>query len=157
MRTNTMVGFDLNKFMGTWYVISRTNRAPGVSCVNSVMTFTKTPTDVRVRSECLKGGSVIDSKSGVVTMPNHNDTSKLVIIPDAFFSTRYNYWIYQTDYNDFALTGNNAGHVWILSRKQQMPYCAYIKILDKAASLNLDVKSMKHDINKLSVATHSSC
>jgi lipocalin len=132
--------FDLNKFAGSqsdhWYEIARIKNNFQSECNKVVHTVRLTPEGPILYSSCYSDTIVNGEyqlttyQKGRLWTPNPNDKSKMQVTYDNWFGARpIDFWVYDTDYTTFAVVGNQAGLVWILSRKSTMSTCEFVRIV----------------------------
>lgn len=148
----TMEGFNISKYLGTWYEVVHTAGADGSHCNNAIASYIKTsvPGEFQVVNSCYVNGERESLITGVVKMPDPMSTARLLIKFDTLGGKWFDYWIYWTDYVSYALVGSSSGHFWVLCRESQIELCILQAILRMVDRLRLGKgKEIVHDLNSL--------
>lgn len=149
----TMKDFDINKYLGQWYEVAHTSGADGSKCNNAIASYqsTRIPGEYVVINTCYVNMNKVSSETGAIKMPDPNSPAKLKVKFNAIFNGWFDYWIYWTDYDNYALVGSTSGHFWILSRRPQMELCVYNAVIRLTERLRLKgSKKVVLDYNALS-------
>lgn len=150
----TMVGFSLTKFIGlkpgakygtgTWYEIAHNVASMKDKCHKTAVDFTaaqnnkvKSGVSYSVTNTCVQ--SKPTSTTGAITIENPNDKSKMKV-KFSTFSRSSNYWVYDTDYTNYAIVGNGGDNFWIMSRQESVPVCKFNDLLEKCKSIGFDTR-----------------
>lgn len=151
----TMNNFDVNRYVGTtdsaWYEIAHTAGSDKHQCNNAMAKYeaTSSPSRFIVHNVCYVNRKPTKVMSGVLTMPDPNVPSKLKVKFDQILNREFDYWVFFTDYDNYALVGSSSGHYWILGRKPQVGLCVVKKLesfaekkgLGKGKKLILDLNA----------------
>lgn len=120
-------GFDINKFLGTWYEIGY-NSSKLASC-NTTMELSKNTitSEIDIKNYCLdKSGKYVLVNDGIIT----TELSPKLLIKFKRSNTSVQFWVYKTDYKTYAIALNPSGYYWILSREPTMSFCLYMDLFD---------------------------
>lgn len=154
--------FDPVKFAGSgandhWYEIGHSTNDFERDVKHVAHTIVLLP-----RSENDPGGPIVvtstyDSnrnlkyeQQGRLYTPNPNDKSKMELKYKSWFGSRpIDFWVYDTDYDNYAVIGNTKGMIWILGRKPTMSICNLSGILSLMRSKGFDTspESLRVDVN----------
>jgi apolipoprotein D and lipocalin family protein len=132
---------DLDRYMGTWYLISRLEFPWDRACFhNPIAIYTKKADGtIHVFNQCQMDNffNTVQKAEGTVEVVDTKTNSQLnVSYPE---SKRYkgipigDYWIIvlADDYSYAAVSEPTKQHLWIYSRKRDLPQDTYQSILDK--------------------------
>ena len=136
---------DMNRYVGTWYEISRFPNRFQKGCVGTTATYTiRKDGKIDVLNQCRKGtlDGEISSVKGTARVVDNKTNAKLKVSFFRPFSGHY--WIIDLGENyDYAVVGHpDRKYLWILSRSPKMDEKIYNLILEK---LNLQF----YDTSKL--------
>lgn len=134
----TMENFDVNRFVGeknqSWYEIAHTVGSDGHQCNNAIAQYeaTSSPSQFIVHNICYINKKPAKVMSGIMRMPDANVSSKLKVKFEGIANREFDYWVFFTDYDKYALVGSSSGHYWILGRESQVGLCV-VKALKQFA------------------------
>ena len=124
---DTVEKVDLQKYVGTWYEISRMPNRFQDQCVKNVTaTYTlKEDGQLDVINRCVEEDGSIDEAQGIAQVVDKETFSKLEVSFVSFFGIRPfwgDYWILGLDdnYNYVVIGDPSREYGWILSRDQEM-------------------------------------
>jgi len=155
----TKTDFDLKRFVGdgTWYEIAHISNPLQRECENSIITISQRTMDTyNFNVTCYQNGVVAGTNSGKLTVGDPNVPSKMYLDMgwiSAFTRASSEWWVFDTDYDSFAIVGTPSGYLWILSRKPTMSFCRYKDIRDLAMGYGFDTFPLKPDTNVLGKCT----
>jgi apolipoprotein D and lipocalin family protein len=144
-------GFDVNRYLGTWYEIARLDHRFERGLENISATYTLREDggiDVLNKGWDVKAGKwqKAQGKAYFVEQP---DKGRLKV---SFFGPFYGgYNIIELDKKDYAysmVTGPDRSYLWILSRTRQLPEAALQVLLERAKALGFATDQLifvKHD------------
>jgi lipocalin len=141
--------FNFDKFLGNWCEISHIDRPYQSNCDFAVLDLVKEGEIYKITNHCTRYGKSGSSQKGQFRILNPNDPSKLEIQFETLIPGWVKFWIYETDYQSYAIVGNPSGYFWILSREPNMTFCKFADLKDKAGSYGFDVERVRADINSL--------
>jgi lipocalin len=149
---STVIGVDLNRYLGKWYEIARFDRSfeKGLTGVTATYSLRKDG-KVKVLNEGFK--NTLNGKHkvavGKAIIPDPQDLSKLKV---SFFLNFYaDYLIMELDqaHYQYAMVGSNSDtFMWILSRTPELPDSIYNMLLDKARKRGYAVENLYKVIQK---------
>ncbi len=135
--------FDLNKYLGTWYEIARSDNW-----------FEKNLIDVKAEYSLTKNGKVkvvnsgfniknkkYKSINGVAYLIN-KDLGQLKVSFFRPFYSYYNIVLLDKNYEYVVIIGNNNDYLWILSRNKTMPDELYKEILLKIKNMGFKTENL---------------
>ena len=136
---------DLNRYVGTWYEISRFPNRFQKGCVGTTATYTiRKDGKIDVLNQCRKGtlDGEISSVKGTAWVVDNKTNAKLKV--SFFWPFSGHYWIIDLGENyDYAVVGHpDRKYLWILSRSPKMDEKIYNLILEK-------LKLQSYDTSKL--------
>jgi len=161
--TDTQLNFDLSRYLGTWYEYSRFDNPfeLGVKCGTAQYDVID-PQTVRVVNGGIREfkilGRVINrqrtSVNGTATVVDQTRPAELNVKFSQFDpSTSANYYVVDTDYNNYAvvfscsqlplLANLNIQYLWILTRQPASPPANLSAILDNLTTSGVDVSKLK--------------
>jgi apolipoprotein D and lipocalin family protein len=125
---------DLNRYVGTWYEISRFSNRFQKGCVGTTATYTiRKDGKIDVMNQCRKGtlDGEISSVKGTARVVDNKTNTKLKV--SFFWPFSGHYWIIDLGENyDYAVVGHpDRKYLWILSRSPKMDEKIYNLILEK--------------------------
>ena len=125
---------DLNRYVGTWYEISRFPNRFQKGCVGTTATYTiRKDGKIDVLNQCRKGmlDGEISSVKGTAWVVDNKTNAKLKV--SFFWPFSGHYWIIELGENyDYAVVGHpDRKYLWILSRSPKMDEKIYNLILEK--------------------------
>ncbi|MDP8201422.1 MAG: lipocalin family protein [Candidatus Tenebribacter burtonii] len=137
--------FDISKYLGTWYEISRYNHKferglVGVTATYSLREDGKIKVVNRDYEETLDGK--MSEAIGKAKIPNPNIPAKLKVSFFLFFYA--DYFVLELDENyQWAVIGSKSDkYLWILSRTSQMDKTLYDELLNKLIVRGYDVNEL---------------
>jgi len=137
--------FELNRYLGTWYEISRFDHKferglVGVTATYSLRENGKIKVENKGFEETLNGK--ISVAIGKAKIPDPNIPSKLKVSFFLFFYA--DYFVLELDENyQWAVIGSKSDkYLWILSRTPQMDENLYNELLNKLAIRGYDVTKL---------------
>jgi len=151
----TKTDFDLTRFIGngTWYEIAHTPNPLQRECENSIIIITqRTVEEYNIGITCYTNGIIGGTNEGKLTIRDPNVPSKMYIdmgFLGSFTRASSDWWVYDTDYDSYAIVGTPSGYFWILSRNPTMTFCKYLDLRNKAMSYGFDTFVLKPDTNTL--------
>lgn len=116
-KLNAVDGFEIQKYLGKWYEIARTDNRFERGCEDVIANYDlREDGKISVMNQCLVGGKVKVSK-GVAYFREKNTVGKLKV---SFF------WPFYGDYNvvyvdggyRYAIVDGSDGYLWILAREK---------------------------------------
>ena len=131
-------GFEVNRYLGTWYEIARLDHRFERGLENISATYTLRDDggiDVLNKGWDIKAGEwhQAQGKAYFIEQP---DKGRLKV---SFFGPFYGgYNIIELDKKDYAyamITGPDRSYLWILSRTQQLPESTLQRLIDRAKAL----------------------
>ena len=140
------VGFDIEQFSGKWYGIARSKDAPEMCGNNSMIEVIKHTTHYTIEWSCYTNTKLTSVKRANIEMPNDNEMSKLILsfrTPSS--CSTIDFWIYQTDYVNYAIVGGPDGYVWIYSREPHIAESTYDKLIKLGREQRLNVDNIVVD------------
>ena len=125
---------DLNRYVGTWYEISRFPNRFQKGCVGTTATYTiRKDGKIDVLNQCRKEtlDGEISSVKGTARVVDNKTNAKLKV--SFFWPFSGHYWIIDLGENyDYAVVGHpDRKYLWILSRSPKMDEKIYNLILEK--------------------------
>lgn len=144
---------DIEKYLGTWYEISRYDHSfeRGLVGVTATYSFRK---DGKIKVVNAGFEETLDGKKseaiGKAKIPDSNIPSKLKV---SFFWIFYgDYFVLELDKDyQWALIGSSSdNYLWILSRSPQMDEAIYNEILNNLTTRGYDVKKLIQVKQKIS-------
>lgn len=131
---------DLNRYVGRWYEIARTDNRFERSCAGDVTaTYTLMPDgQVSVLNECRRKDGSTDQARGKAKVADRGTNAKLRV---TFFWPFYgDYWIIVLDKDyQYAVVGEpDRRYLWILSRSPEMDEATYRGLLKRIEELGYD-------------------
>ena len=138
-------GFEINRYMGTWYEIARLDHRFERGLNNISATYTlREDGGVNVLN---KGWNQADGKwdqaEGKAYFVEQPDKGRLKV---SFFGPFYGgYNIIDLDKKDYAysmVTGPDRSYLWILSRTRQLPKATLEALIEKAKQLDFDTDKL---------------
>ncbi|MCC7072211.1 MAG: lipocalin family protein [Deltaproteobacteria bacterium] len=135
---STVQGFELERYLGTWYEIGNFPQSFQEGCTGTTATYTlKDDGNVEVLNRCFKGG--LDGPEDVArgtARPVDIDRAKLEV---SFFQPFWGaYWVLELgpDY-DYAVVGHpSRDYLWILAREPRLPSEVQDGILERLESVH---------------------
>jgi apolipoprotein D and lipocalin family protein len=125
---------DLNRYVGTWYEISRFPNRFQKGCVGTTATYTiRKDGKIDVLNQCRKEtlDGEISSVKGTARVVDNKTNAKLKV--SFFWPFSGHYWVIDLGENyDYAVVGHpDRKYLWILSRSPKMDEKIYNLILEK--------------------------
>ena len=140
--------FKVEEFMGVWYDIAHIPNPYETDCEHSVITYSLISEDrIKIILRCKNYGNSPILYTGELTYADPNNPSKMRVRFDGLFSGWSNFWIYDTDYDSYAIAGNDSGYVWIMSRDDTMTFCRLWALRNRVKDLGFEVGRLKADLN----------
>lgn len=119
--TVTQTTFDKKKYEGMWYKVFVSGYSEG--CDKTIEFYFLTGETLNMTSYCVKRNRLVNHRQAIAVAPNKYDPCKLVLQEEGLSYGSKNYWIYYTDYTNFALVGDgklneekNGSNYFVLSR-----------------------------------------
>jgi len=144
-------GFDVNRYLGTWYEIARLDHRfeRGLENISATYTLRKDGgVDVLNKGWDVKAGKWQEAQ-GKAYFVEQSDKGRLKV---SFFGPFYGgYNIIDLDKKDYAysmVTGPDRSYLWILSRTRQLPEATLQALLERAKALGFATDQLifvKHD------------
>lgn len=144
-------GFDVNRYLGTWYEIARLDHRfeRGLENISATYTLRKDGgVDVLNKGWDVKAGKWQEAQ-GKAYFVEQPDKGRLKV---SFFGPFYGgYNIIDLDKKDYAysmVTGPDRSYLWILSRTRQLPEATLQALLERAKALGFATDQLifvKHD------------
>lgn len=147
----TAAGFDVSRYLGTWYELARFPQFFEKGCVGVTATYTKKPDgELAVRNVCRKetlDGKVSDV-NGTAWVPDPREPAKLKV--SFFWPFRSDYWVIAVaDDYAWAIVGDGKrSTLWILSRKPVVDEKLYGELVEKAKAAGFDVGKLERVLQK---------
>lgn len=149
----TMTGFDPARFAGGasdhWFEVARIDNPLESECPFVSYTIRTTPTYLTIVTACYTQKDTRPSfiQNGILRIDNPNDPSKMVVVMEKWIKTGgIDFWVYDTDYDNYAIVGNQKGMLWILTRRM-MELCKFREIFDKVKTYGFMVDSARFHVN----------
>lgn len=137
---------DINRYMGTWYEITRKPQRFQEKCLAVRANYTlKDNGKVRVLNECeRKDKKGIKQAKGLAKIVDENSNAKLKVSFDPFKLFYGPYWILelQEDYNWVLVGAPDRESLWVLSRTPVLPESDLKLALAKAVDLGFDLSDL---------------
>jgi len=121
----TQATFDMNKYEGMWYKVFDSSSNTG--CNSMIVFCFVTGTTLNMTTYCIVDSKLARHEQAYATTPNRYDPSKLVVKKEGILGSTSNYWIYYTDYINFAIVGDgklnkttNGSNYFVLARKSKL-------------------------------------
>ena len=138
-------GFELDRYLGTWYEIARYPNRFQKDCVATTATYTLRP-DGRVTVVNRCRSKTLDGKpkeaKGVAWVVDPSSNAKLKV--RFFWPFSGDYWIIDlgTEY-EYAVVGHpKRSYLWILSRTPKLDKAVYQGILERITAQGYDLKPL---------------
>ena len=119
--TVTQPTFDMKKYEGMWYQVF--NSDEDTSCDSVVLFHFTTGNILNITSYCIVRSKLVRHEQKYAIIPNRFDPGKLIVKSEGILGTENNYWIYYTDYTNYAIIGDgkmnknkNGSNYVVLSR-----------------------------------------
>lgn len=165
----TMKNFDFSKFTDptkVWYEISsnttEVSATPGLrnygkSCQNKIVAFSRTQSTTEISnttvttftSACYLDKKKVGTVQGKIVIDDPLVPSRMSINFEGLLNKKAKYWVYDTDYETYAIVGNNSGKYWILSRDPKICPNEHYTYLNKLQNIGFDVSKEKVNLNVL--------
>ena len=136
----TVKSLDVEAYSGEWYDVAHIPTPYQDGCSNSIAFYIREKDGIYITNYCISNGKVTDKIEGRAYAPNPADSGKLLVEFEGLaWKRKGNYWVYDTDYDNYSLVGNGEGSAfWILSRTRQMNAALYNKLIRKMSLLGYD-------------------
>jgi apolipoprotein D and lipocalin family protein len=144
-------GFDLTRYMGTWYEIARLDHRfeRGLEDISATYTLREDGgVDILNKGRNREDGNweKAEGKAYFIQEPNKGRLKVSFLGP---FYSSYNIIALDKDHYSYAMvTGPNKSYLWILSRTRQMPKEIYGRLIAQAKSHGFETDKLilvKHD------------
>lgn len=165
----TMEGFNFEKFTdpsGIWYEIGTNTsevsagsgiRNMGKPCENKIIGFSRKDNVTQQASTsvtsfinaCYINGKKVGSIEGKISVSDPLVQSRMSISFPGVLGKTSKYWVYDTDYTNYAIVGNDTGKYWILSRESKICPNDHYSYLNKLKSFGFDVSKERINLNVL--------
>lgn len=146
VNTETVQGFELEKYLGKWYEIARFPNKFEKNLVGVTATYSKRP-DGKI--EVLNAGyqdsfdGELKEAKGKAKIPDPENPSRLKVSFFWFFYADYYVLELDTISYQYALVGSSTDdYLWILSRTPEMDETLYNQLAGKAKSRGYDVSKL---------------
>lgn len=140
----TVASVDLNRYIGRWYEIARTDNRFERSCAGDVTATYGLLEDgqVSVLNECRRKDGSTERAHGKAKIADRQTNAKLRV---TFFWPFYgDYWIIELDKDyRYAVVGEpDRKYLWILSRSAEMDDATYQRLVKRIAELGYDASKV---------------
>jgi len=135
----TVKQFDLASYSGIWYVVAAIPSKEDAECAYSVYsTFPLSPEEMSISSSCIVGDRIVGHKMLRAKIGDKADPGKLTVVPREG-GTATNYWVYETDYNNYSLVGDGSGDSFqVFFRRRTIPGASLGMLLAKVSVWGYD-------------------
>lgn len=147
-------GFELNRYLGTWYEITRLDHRfeRGLDNVSATYTLRKDGgVDVINKGRNRQTGKW-EQAEGKAYFVGRNDEGRLKVSFFGPFYSGYNIIALDQEHYSYALvTGPNRSYLWILSRARTIPEETLSQLIERAEELGYDTQQLifvEHEPNK---------
>ncbi len=134
--SETQKDFDIHRYMGTWYEISRVPNFPwekDCDFATAFYTFNPETKTINIRNTCLDSNKNVKRESFGIAKPTETPSKLKVKFEESPYEG--DYYVNWTDYTKYAIVGGPAGQfVWILSRTETVPKKDFPFLLNKIKS-----------------------
>eukprot|EP01135_Chromosphaera_perkinsii_P006848 Nk52_evm3s621 gene=Nk52_evmTU3s621 len=140
----TNVDVNLSKYAGLWYEAAKKPNPFERDCKCSSAFYTlQDDGKVGVRNECVKANDAITDIVGIARKARDNDSTKLLVNFNSFFSG--NYWILDLDrdYKVVVVGEPCKRYLWVLSREPELDPKIVQKKLDYAKSIGYNIDNVE--------------
>lgn len=142
----THAAFDIEKLSGgkqrRWYEIARVRNKFQAECTSMTHDITPSSRGLLLETVCYDAERIPTATSmGQLFAPNPNDYTKLQLkyLNERYGSKPIDFWIYNTDYDNFLVCGNQSGLAWIFSAEPYLSICAFHNIIDDLKAKGFDM------------------
>lgn len=149
----TMVGFDPARFAGGaadhWFEVARIDNPLESECSFVSHTIRTNPTNLTIVTACYtqKDSRPTFIQNGILRIDNPNDPSKMVAVMEKWVGRGgIDFWVYDTDYDNYAIVGNTKGMLWLLTRRM-MEMCKFRELYEKIKEYGFDVSPARFHVN----------
>jgi lipocalin len=94
----------MKKYEGMWYQVYSSSNDK--SCDSLVFFYFSTGEVLNMTSYCIVKSKLVHHEQKSATILNRFDPCKLVVVSEGILGTKNNYWIYYTDYVNYAIVGD---------------------------------------------------
>ncbi|XP_077300022.1 apolipoprotein D-like [Arctopsyche grandis] len=139
---SVVTNFDVPKYTGLWYELYRYEQAfqLAMDCVTA--NYTQTATGVIVDNKGVINQKLFQLVGNATLAPTLTGEAKLIVNFPSNQTTGSNYWVIDTDYDNYALVYSctqlapnmTSLSSWILSRKMNIDMKYLVKIVEKVES-----------------------
>ncbi len=134
-------GFELNRYLGTWYEIARLDHRFERGLDNVSATYTLRDDggiDVLNKGRNSESG-IWEQAQGRAYFIDNSDVGRLKVSFFGPFYSSYNIIALDKQHYAFAMvTGPDRSYLWILARQPEMPDATLKELVEQAGSLNYD-------------------
>ncbi len=135
-------GFELEKYLGKWYEIARTDNSFEKGCTNVTAEYTlQSHGLIKVLNTCDKNGKIKQAK-GVAKFAKTADIGLLKVSFFRPFYGTYNIVYLSKDYKEAIIYGGKPKYIWILARSQKLEDAKLNQLLAKIKDFGLDEKTL---------------
>jgi apolipoprotein D and lipocalin family protein len=130
-------GFDVNRYMGTWYEIARLDHSfeKGLSQTTAVYSLNENGT-VRVANRGYNAGKKEWKEAvGKAKFVGRKDVGRLKVSFFGPFYGGYNIFDLDEAYSRVLVCSNNTSYLWILAREPKLPADVLKRLVEKAKNL----------------------
>ena len=134
--------FEIDKYLGEWYEIARTDNAFERGCTDVKAVYTmRDKSGINVLNSCVIKGKKREAK-GIAHFKGAKNVGELKVSFFRPFYGTYRVIYVDKNYQNAIVYGGSPKYIWILSRTRDMDTLVLRKLFDKVKGFNLDEKSL---------------
>lgn len=134
--------FDIEKYLGEWYEIARTDNAFERGCEDVKAIYTKREKGgIHVLNSCTLKGKKKEAR-GIAYFRGANNIGELKVSFFRPFYGTYRVIYVDTNYQNAIVYGGSPKYIWILSKNKDIDTLTLRTLFNKVSDFNLDDKTL---------------
>jgi apolipoprotein D and lipocalin family protein len=147
IQSQPIENFDINKYLGKWYEIARTDNRFEKNCTHVTANYSlRKDGGVNVTNKCLRNGKEKTAK-GIAYFKNEKNVGALKVTFFWPFFGNYNVSYIDNNYQYAIVDGGSKQYLWILSRTESLDDAKLKMLLEKIKHNGFDTESLIYTVH----------